>query len=143
MDKTCRIQDKVADEQVIVRPPGRHPMNPDNVDIFQVTDIHQHSIYALPVRKRQKDKVVCQFEDSALMKTSWWLSVEWKNKYADFLFDMKDEKSIQRYIQNCKAAAAVPPLTNTTFYSDLLEANKDSFHVSKRYPKEEEVMIYL
>lgn len=135
MDKTCRIQDKVGDEQITIRQPGGHPLNPDKIDIFQITNLNRRTVYAIPVRKFHESNVICQFDDIALMKTHWWFSVEWKNKYADFLFDMNDGESIQHYIRNCKAAAAVPPLTNTSFYNDLLEANKDSFHVAKRYPK--------
>lgn len=135
MDKTCRIQDKVGDERIKLHRAGGHPLNPDAADVLQITNLNQRSIYALPVRAIRDNKVICQFEDAALMKTDWWLSVEWKNKYADYLFDMKDGKSVQRYIQNCKAAAAIPPLTDTSFYANLLEANKNSFHVAKRYPK--------
>ena len=48
-------------------------------------------------------------------------------------FDLTENEDVERYIKTCRAAPAVPPLTDKNFYSDILRRNADKFGPSHKF----------
>lgn len=128
----ARNQDKVFRRQVCMRPVGRHPYNPDNIDIFQLTDLDKKHVYALPMRLIRDGKVESFFSETALMRFSLTCSAAWKEANKIYLYDLKDETGIQSYVNACIAASQVPQLTDRAWYSNILTANAQQFGSKKQ-----------
>ena len=127
LDKTVRIQDKVGKvfQKVGIRYPGRHPYNPDNIDVLQITDLQNKVCYILPMRIANGDKVVSQFSEEDLMRNAIHISNKWLRTLPRF--DLNDDNDVRRYIEMCHEAHSVPPLTDQNFYSDILQRNASKF----------------
>lgn len=132
LDKTCRIQDKVGHKQFKWRSTGGHPLDPNKVDVLQVTNLDRKSVYAIALRRQDDDDVISTFTEEELMKTDIWLSAAFKAKFADCLCDLADIAGIRRYIDICKRAEAVPSLTDLEFFSNMLKNNADKFKTAPR-----------
>lgn len=129
----ARNQDKVFGGQVCMRSAGGLPYNPDNIDIFQLTDLHKQQIYALPMRLEEEDgKIVSFFSETALMRRMLTCSAAWKEANEKYLHDLKDEAGIQAYVDACIAASQVPQLTDREWYSNMLTANAQKFGSKKQ-----------
>ena len=132
----CRIQDKTISRQAFgFRRQNGHPFNPDAVDVLQVTQIAEKTVYAIPFRKLDKGLIVSHFSGYQLLRRSVWLSKQWIADHAKFRHDLSTEAGVRSYVAACEAAAGVPPLTNTTFYSKLLADNQHKFGSKKQRAK--------
>ena len=127
LDRTCRIQDKVGRRQFMWRSIGGHPVNPDTVDVLQVTDLDRHCVYAIAFRQQHQDTVISTFTEDELMKKHIGLSADFKEKYAESYCDLTDREGIERYINICKRAELVLPITDTEFFSNIIKNNAESF----------------
>lgn len=132
----CRIQDKVAGKQQFgFRRLNGHPFNPDAVDILQVTQTTEKTVYAIPFRILKDGLIVSYFSKHQLLKRSFWLSKQWIENHAQFRHDLGTEAGVRSYVAACEAAARVPPLTDRTFYSQLLAENEHHFGSKKQRDK--------
>jgi hypothetical protein len=129
-----RIQDKVNREEFRFRPVGRYPYNPDDIDIFQVSDIINKIVYAIPLRtlRSELDEVTSFFTTEQLMKTGIRLSVEWKKNHKQFKYDFKIKEDIIKYVKACEDAAKIPELSDKNFYKNMIDENKDKFCSKKK-----------
>jgi hypothetical protein len=48
-------------------------------------------------------------------------------------FDLTADEDVKRYIKTCRAAHAVPPLSDKNFYSNILQKNADRFGPSHKF----------
>lgn len=132
----CRIQDKVAGKQLFcLRHPGGHPCHPDAVDVLQITQIEQKAVYAIPFRELKDGLIISYFTEHELMCTCTRLTKQWIADHAKFRHDLSTEAGVRSYVAACEAAAGVPPLTDTTFYSKLLADNQHKFGSKKQRAK--------
>lgn len=122
-----RNQDKVLRRQVTLRGSGKHPYNPDSIDIFQLTDIDTHQVYALPMRLIKDGQVVSFFDETALMQEHLGCTAGWKKANQKHLYDLKNSADIQAYVNACIAASKVPMLSDCAWYSNIIKANANKF----------------
>ena len=128
LNTAVRIQDKVCRvfQNLRMRKAGRHPLNPDNIDVLQVTDLKNKLCYVIPMRVVSKDgQVVSRFTEDELMKDHIHLSNKWLNTLSKF--GLTDTEDIKSYIKACYDAHLVPPLSNRNFYRDVLQRNTERF----------------
>lgn len=130
LNKVCRIQDKTLvikkyTNEFNMRSPGGNPYNPDEIDIFQITNIKEKIVWAIPMRKlyTNTNETVSTFSVKELMNLTSSLSVEWKKKYQQYSYDLKVHKDVEKYIEHCMNAARTGNLHNQTFYQDALKNN--------------------
>lgn len=129
----ARHQDKVFGGQVCMRSAGGLPYNPDNIDVFQLTDLDTCQVYALPMRQmRQGGQVESSFSETALMRRNLTCSAAWKEANEKYLYDLKDEAGIRAYVDACIAASQIPQLTDRAWYSNMLTANAQEFGSKKQ-----------
>jgi hypothetical protein len=62
-----RVQDKVAKKYFNMRREGGLPYNPDDIDIFQVSDLVNNVVYAIPMRIIKDDSVISFFSIEQLI----------------------------------------------------------------------------
>lgn len=131
---TARVQDKVSSRRAVdLRHEGKHPYNPDMIDIFQITDIDRNQVYALSMRVTQEDgQVVSFFSEEDLMRRMLVLSAKWKEANKQHLYNLNDPAGIRGYINACTTASKIPQLTDKAFYSNMLATNKDMFGSEKQ-----------
>lgn len=98
-----------------------HPYNPDHFDIFQISNLFAKVVYAFPMRVQKQDKVESFFSEEQLIKHRVYTSEAWKENNEAYKFDLQDPVDIQRFVDTCKAAAAVPALTDKTWHGKLVE----------------------
>lgn len=135
LDKTCRIQDRVTRDNLYLRSPNGHPMNPDKVDILQITSLKEKTVYAVPFRVRSSGAIVSFFTEEQLMKRSIWLSAAFKETLAPYLCDLKDPQGTKKYIDICQEAQAVPPMSDSSFHDNIIANNAEMFGTKQRYPR--------
>ena len=129
----ARVQDKLFGWQADMRSIGRHPYDPDSIDVFQITDIDQNEAYVLSMRVIQEDgKVISFFSEKELMRRSLTCSAQWKEDNKQHLYVLNDPAGIRGYINACLRASEIPQLTDRVFYSNMLAANKDMFGSKKQ-----------
>lgn len=127
INRTVRIQDKMVNRSnrsmsCYMRSEGKYPYNPDDIDIYQVSDPINNMAYAFPMRRlNRKGKSVSFFSSEILMKSTFSLSKANREKYKMFLYNFKTVKGCQEYVKACEKAAAIPPLTDKTFYSSMFD----------------------
>jgi hypothetical protein len=133
INNIIKIQDKSYKNHIRMRATGKHPYNPDMIDIFQCSNLITNEIYAIPMRYDDNDAIKSTFSPETLMKTDIKITTTiWDKKYSKYKYNLKIEKDVYAYVETCKAAAAIPPLTDRNFYKNLLDANKDQFGSSKQ-----------
>ena len=128
LDNTVKIQDKVGilHRNVQIRKAGGHPLNPDEIDVLQITDLQYKLCYIIPMRILAKDgTVVSQFTERELMRYNIYISRKWLNTLLKF--DLTNTADIKSYIETCHDAHLVPPLSNKNFYDDILQRNAAMF----------------
>ena len=129
--KTARIQDKNGDKQINFRHPGRHPLNPDDVDVLQISNQKLQQVYAIPMRMVTDDTVVSTFSSHQLMLMTLTCSQKWKDAHIAHRYDLKKTADVKAYIEACVSAVAVPQLTDRNFYSNMIRDNAAKFGSKK------------
>jgi hypothetical protein len=137
---TIRIQDKVSRDEFKFRPVDRYPYNPDDIDIFQVSDIVNQIVYAIPMRVLKNDIITSFFTSEQLMKTGIRLSVEWKENHKQFKYNFKNKADILSYVKACEDAAKIPKLSDQNFYQNMIDENKIKF-IPKKKIKEKKIRL--
>lgn len=130
--KLSRNQDKILRRQVKMRHSGGYPYNPDNIDIFQLTDLDNQQVYALPMRLIEDGQVVSFFSKTTLMQEHLGCTAVWKEANKQYLYDLTDQVGIQAYVDACIAASKVPMLTDCAWYNNIIEANAKKFGSKKQ-----------
>lgn len=125
----CKVQDKVASNyQCGMRVhEGRYPYDPDKIDIFQVSFLKEHVIYAIPMRVFKNNQVISHFTEIDLMKMSINIGPNWKKSNLIYRYDLKNTEQINRYVEACRNATDIPKLTDTNFYQSILTENRNKF----------------
>lgn len=131
MNGSIRIQDKVGERRFGMRQVGRHPYNPDSFDILQITNLTSKTVYAIPMRYLSEDAVHSFFTEEELMASHLYFNQTWTAKHVKLKYDFNDHTSVKQYIEACKAAHAVPKLTDQKFYENLLNKNRSRFGSKK------------
>ena len=126
-----RVQDKAGSTHFKVRRSGRFgggiPYNPDDIDIFQISDLVNNIVYAIPMRVITDNVVISFFTAEQLMKYTIRLSIKWKNAHKQFKHDFKTEEGMISYVAACETASKIPQLTDRNFYTNMIDINKDKF----------------
>jgi hypothetical protein len=132
INNTIRIQDKSYKNIIKIRQTGKYPYNPNCIDIFQCSNLITNEVYAIPMRFIEVDIIKSIFTEETLMKNSIRITKTWREKYSKYKYDLKIEKDIRAYVENCKAAAAIPELTDRNFYKNMIDANANQFGPPKK-----------
>jgi len=133
VNENVRVQDKATTRLFNMRGIGKFPYNPDDIDIFQVSDLVNNIIYAIPMRVVSNDGMIISFfTDEQLMRKTIYLSVEWKNLHEQFKYDFKTKEGIVLYVKACGNASKIPELTDRNFYRNMINENKDEFGSKKQ-----------
>jgi hypothetical protein len=122
----CRVQDKVPSGTLNVRNLGIHPINPDDIDAFQIS-IGHNEVYLIPFRTRLDDgRIVPTFTEKQLMHR---ISIckSWKTENAAYLHDMSNEEGIRSYVAACVHSRSIGLISDRGFYSKLISDNSDLF----------------
>lgn len=137
IDGTVRVQDKSttgASPQFCMRRRSGLPYNPDDLDVFQFTVIPSKTIYAFPMRYHGDDEILSFFTSKQLMSRSSPVNKLWFEKNTQYKYDMNDAADVTRYLAFCRSAAAVPPLTNKSFYTEMI-ADIDTLFAKEYKPR--------
>jgi hypothetical protein len=134
VNEIIRVQDKVVSslKKFKVRNEGKLPYNPDDIDIFQVSDLVNNIVYAIPMRIVNNDIIISFFNTEQLMKINVYYGIIWKEKHKKFKYDFKNKNDILSYFKACKEANIIPKLTDKDFYSNMINENKDKFGSKKQ-----------
>ena len=100
------------------------PYNPDHFDVFQISNLFAQVVYAFPMRVLRDGKVASFFTEAQLIKHRMYTSEAWKETNEAYKFNLHDQDDIQRFVDTCKAAAAIPALTDQTWHPRLVEQFK-------------------
>ena len=122
-----RVQDKVGKNIFNVRHEGKLPYNPDDIDIFQVTDLENNIVYAIPMRVMANETVTSFFTVKQLMRYTVWFGIKWKEDHKQFKHDFKTKEGVLSYVKACEEASKVPQLTDRSFYKNMINDNEDKF----------------
>ena len=131
----AKIQDKVTTKDKFnLRPVNRHPINPDDFDILQISDIANNVIHAVPARKIDEEGIVASmFSFKHLMANTVAFGPQWKEQYADHKYDFNVKNDIVKYVEICNTASSIPKLTDASWYKNNVQLNKDKIGVNVRY----------
>jgi hypothetical protein len=132
VNKNVRVQDKVASRAFNVRHEGNLPYNPDDIDIFQVSDLKNNLVYAIPMRIIKDDIVNSFFTADQLMKVVVTFGPQWKENHKQFKHDFSTKDGALSYVKACEEAYKIPQLTDQSFYKNMIDANKDKFGSKKQ-----------
>jgi hypothetical protein len=127
-----RVQDKVGSKCFHVRSYGRLPYNPDDIDIFQVSDLKNNIVYAIPMRIIKDNIVNSFFTIDQLMKINIKFGPQWKENHKQFKHDFKTEEGILSYVKACEEASKIPQLSDQSFYTNIINENEDNFGSEKQ-----------
>lgn len=143
-DFDARVQDKSTQAGVHVvgvvatfgvRPRNSVPYDPDSIDVLQLSLLQSNVVYVLPMRTwtGTAGAAVCSsFSVSELMRSNLKMSGSWLLSHAHLRHDLNDPEGTAGYVEACRAASRVPPLSDVRFYPDMVRANADRIG-SKRY----------
>ena len=119
-----KIQDKAIGQTFSMRNEGKHPYNPDTIDVLQTTLVEERCVYAIPMRMMKDSRVVSTFSEADLMKKSIRVTCEpWRIRFAAFHHDLNTDAGRRSYLAACVAAVAVPSLSDRDFYKNMLKNN--------------------
>ena len=127
-----KVQDKVANKIFQMRNVGRLPYNPDEIDIFQVSDLVNNIVYAIPMRVVTNEIIISFFTAEQLMKINIKFGDKWKEDHKQFKHDFKIKEDILSYVKECEKANKIPELTDRNFYKNMINENKDEFGSRKQ-----------
>jgi len=140
INNTIRIQDKSYKNNIVMRAHGKHPYNPNCVDIFQCSNLLTNEVYAIPMRYIENNIIKSTFTAETLMKNGIKItSTIWDNKYGKYKYNLTKEQDIRAYVENCKAAAAIPQLTDRNFYQNMIHANANQFGTRKKIKEQNRI----
>jgi len=122
-----RVQDKTATKNFKMRNEGKLPYNPDDIDIFQVSDLINNVVYAIPMRVMIDEICTSFFTTEQLMKNTVGFGSKWKENHNQFKHDLKTTEGIISYVKSCEEASKIPQLTDRSFYKNIIDDNKDKF----------------
>ena len=125
-----RVQDKAMAKKKIfhVRAIGRLPYNPDELDVFQVTDLERGLSYVMSMRVVNPDDTVTSFYPAeTLMKENIGYGPKWQEIHKQFKHDLNTPEGTKSYVEACIAAGKIAPLTDRTFYKKMCDDNRDMF----------------
>lgn len=125
----ARIQDKCGKSSFNMRKPKGYPYNPDDIDIFQVSCMSEHVVYAFPMRIPKGSDIVSFFSEKELIVTNYTMTKKWKVKNMQYRYDFKSDADINKYISDCRSASNTPMLSHREFYSDMIKSNKCLFNI--------------
>ena len=131
----ARIQDKVLRTNYGMRYEGRHPYNPDDFDVLQISDLTSNIVYAIPMRVIGEEGIESFYTEKELMILGVPCNDNWKKRFANFKYDFNNEGDISRYLKTCEDARDIPSITDRTFYSNMIANNQEAFY-TKREIKE-------
>ena len=115
---------------------GGLPYNPDDIDVFQVTDIKDKIGFAMSTRVLQRDGTVTSFFSvENLMKENIKFGPQWKELHKAFKHDLNTPEGTKSYVDACIAAGKIPPLTDRAFYSKMCDDNQNKFGSKKEMAK--------
>lgn len=135
LNEIVKIQDKAATNNFSFRYKGKLPYNPDNIDIFQVSDLVNNEVYAIPMRVITNEIVTSFFTTEQLMKTDIRIGLKWKEDNKQYKHCFKTKEGIISYVKACENANKIPKLTDVNFYSNMINENKDKFGSKKNFRK--------
>jgi len=115
-----KIQDKTAKKIFSIRRESALPYNPDDIDIFQVSDLVNNIVYAIPMRVLKNKVIDSFFTTEQLMKRNITFSNKWKEDHKQFKHDFKTIEGKYSYIKACEIAATIPELTDREFYKNMI-----------------------
>ena len=127
VNENVKVQDKVGTVHFNVRCRGRYPYNPDDIDIFQVSDLVNNIVYAIPMRIINNDITISFFNTKQLMKNTVYFNNNWKETHKQFEHDFKTKEGVISYVKACEEASKIPQLTDINFYTNMIDENKDKF----------------
>jgi hypothetical protein len=127
VNRIVKVQDKVASITFHVRHQGNLPYNPDDIDIFQVSDLVNNIVYAIPMRVMIDEIVTSLFTTNKLMKNTVEFGPKWKEDHKQFKHDFKSKDGVLSYVKACEEASKIPQLTDKNFYTNMIDDNKDKF----------------
>ena len=125
-----RVQDKAMEKgnTIRFRSDGGLPYNPDELDVFQVTDTKEEVAYVMSMRIVNRDGTVTPLHGvEILMKDTIEISLKWREKHKQFKHDLKTPEGTKSYVDACIAAGKIPPLTDRTFYTKMCDDNREEF----------------
>jgi hypothetical protein len=122
-----RVQDKAASKSFGFRYECNLPYNPDDIDIFQVSNLENNLVYAIPMRVMKNEIITSFFTDKQLMKKNIGFGLKWKKDHEQFKYNFKTNEGIILYVKACEEASKIPELTDRNFYSNMIDVNKDKF----------------
>ena len=125
VNKFTKIQDKAAKRNFHIRKINKLPYNPDDIDIFQVSDLENNLVYAIPMRVMTNEIVTSFFTRDQLMKITITFGPKWKENHKQFKHDFKTNDGILSYVKACEEASKIPQLTDRDFYINMINENKD------------------
>ena len=132
----AKIQDKSGKKDFRMRRHGKHPYNPDHMDVLQVTDIDKKIVYAMAMRVLQTDGTVSSyFSEAELFAEVVSFGVGWREAHSHFRYDMQTEAGAKSYVAACEAASRVPQLTDRAFYDNMIRDNADKFKTKRELKK--------
>lgn len=134
----ARIQDKVLVDRYKMRYEGRHPYNPDNIDILQISDLTTNSVYAFPMRIVDEEEVKSFFTTDELMRLRVMCNKQWKIDFAPYKYDFNNESDILRYLETCENARDIPNITDRTFYPNMIANNQELFFTKRELKEKRE-----
>jgi hypothetical protein len=138
VNKRVSVQDKAiglnkaVGQKFCIRRGGGLPYNPDDIDIFQVSDLINSIIYAIPMRVMTNGIITSFFTTEQLMKTTVKFGPKWKEDHKQFKHDFKNSESALSYVKACETANAITQLTDREFYTNMIKENKDKFGSRKQ-----------
>lgn len=129
-----RIQDKILNVKkkcYRLRNYARYPINPDNIDIFQISCLESNIVYAIPMRKIENNLISSFFEIHELMKSWIYFNKSMLSRFECFKFDLNNDADIKKYIKFCEIAFQIPKISDQTFYSKIIDDNQQLFLLEK------------
>jgi hypothetical protein len=126
----CRVQEKKTlgenGHQIHIRSISGLPYNPDEIDTLQIS--HKDKVHVIPMRKYDENGyIVSTLSEDDLMRTNYGVGQRWKEANANILCDLATDKGINKYVELCAKAKAIPPLSDQDFYKNMIEKNAAIF----------------
>ena len=100
INKNVRVQDKVASKCFHIRDERKLPYNPDEIDIFQVSDLTNNLVYAIPMRVMKDNIVNSFFTAYQLMINKVNFCDKWKKNHKQFKHDFKTKDGALSYVKS-------------------------------------------
>ena len=133
-----RVQDKAMEKGKTFRfrCDGGLPYNPDELDVFQVTDTKTGLSYVMSMRVANCDGTVTSFHSvDTLMRENSKCGPQWKEMHKVFKHDLKSPEGTKSYVDACIAAGKIPPLTDRAFYKKMCDDNKNKIGPKRKLAK--------